>query len=95
MEEIKCCLTVQDPSLLTIDQSAVSYKDGKLVVPFEFAAASRQFYLDNLPDGVGNVYVKCSVDPSCKDVVLEGADEVVVEVVVKPEPRAVISLSTK
>lgn len=98
MSEVKCRFVCEDNSLISVSPATIKLDEsGKFVVPFTFKGSDREYYLNELSSTglVGRVTLKCEVDPSCKDIVLEGSDEIAVEVIVKPEPRAIISLTKK
>ena len=96
MQELVCNVECIENNLLSLTSSQIRIKDGKLEIPYSFKGSSREFYLNELSSGgVGTVRLTCKIDESCKLMALEGENEVEIEIVVRPEPRAVISLSTK
>ena len=96
--EVICKFSCEDNPLISIAPTAVKLdENGKFIVPFTFKGKDREYYFNELHATglVGNVLLSCKLDSSCKDIAIEGSNEVLVEVVVKPEPRVVISLSKK
>jgi hypothetical protein len=72
-------------------------ENGNIEIPFYFTGSNREYYRSALASagGVANVKLQCVVDPACKNIKMEGMDVVDVEIIVRDEPRATISLSTK
>lgn len=98
MSEVRCRFICEENPLISVSSATVKLDEsGKFVIPFTFKGNDREYYLNELSASglTGRVALKCEIDPSCKDIVLEGSDEITVEVIVKPEPRAIISLTKK
>ena len=65
------------------------------MVPFTFKGPDREYYREVLENGKGTTSMKCVLLTESKEISLVDTDEISVELIVKDEPRAIISLSKK
>lgn len=92
-EGIRCVFTTEDP-LIQIDSNPVPVRNGKFKVRVRYTK-SRNEYLSRLGKGVHTAIIKCEVDPTCKDVTLEGNNKIRLDLSANPLPKAIVRISTK
>lgn len=93
MEAIKCCFSTDD-DFIFVDGAYL--ENGKFHIKAKYKLASQSEYYAKLKDKkTHKVNIKCKIDPTCKDVMIEGSDFVEITLCVTPQPKAIISLSTK
>jgi hypothetical protein len=71
-------------------------ENGTYIVPFTFVGQDRDYYRSALVGGTDAVMMQCEVLPTENKIVKwEGTNKINVELIVKDEPRATISLIKK
>lgn len=97
VDGVRCKFTCATNDYIAVSAAPISpNENGTYVVPFNFVGQDREYYRSVLANGVGNTLIQCEVMPADNKIVkLEGTNKVNVELIVKDEPRATISLSKK
>ena len=97
VDGIECKFTCEGNDYISVSSAPVSpNENGTYVVPFAFAGPDREYYRSALVDGTDDVKMQFEVvSADNKIVTLEGTNKINVEIIVKDEPRATISLSKK
>jgi hypothetical protein len=93
-DKIRCVFETSDP-MIVVDSAPIAPTDGKFIIPVKFAYGSREEYRQELGNKVHSAVIKCSVAPECEDVVLEGNDEIKVDLSINAQPKAVVRISRK
>lgn len=95
-EFVVCDFECEENDYIKFDGDNIKIQNGKFVLPYELKLDSLEKYYNELNDKDAKVCLTCKVDDSCGDrVFISGPATVDVELVVKPEPRVVISISSK
>ena len=97
VDGIECKFICEGNDYISVSSAPVSpNENGTYVVPFAFAGPDREYYRSALVDGTDDVKMQFEVvSADNKIVTLEGTNKINVELIVKDEPRATISLSKK
>lgn len=92
-DQILCVFKCEDNPYITFESSPLKSEGGVFNLPYELKMGSASEYYA-AKDELSLICLTCEVAESCRDkVFLQGSDKIDVELVVKPEPRVVISLS--
>lgn len=93
LDAVTCSFTCDYNDYISlVNADSVKPINGKFRIYYKFIGDDRGYYLQK---GTGAVNIRCEVDKSCKNVVLEDANNIHVEFETKPVPRVTISMSTK
>lgn len=97
VEGIKCRFTCAENGYMTVSGAPIApNENGTYIVPFTFVGQDRDYYRSALVGGTDAVMMQCEVLPTENKIVkLEGTNKINVELIVKDEPRATISLIKK
>lgn len=96
VSKAKCGFVCAENDYIEVSDAPICPNEkGMFVVPFTFKGSDRDYYRDVLTNGKGTVVMKCVLLTDDKNISLVDTDEVSVELIVKDEPRAIISLSKK
>lgn len=95
-EYIVCDFECEENPYVEFSCNDLKLQDGKFVLPYRLKLKSQEEYYEALKNQVTRVRLTCKVAKSCtRKVYMRGEDVVEVDLIVKPEPRVVLSISAK
>ena len=94
-DAIKCGFSTYD-DFISVDSAYQSPRDGKFHIKASYKLATQDDYYNKLRNVKKHtVKIKCSVDPASKNVSIENGEYIEITLCVTPQPKAIISFSTK
>ena len=95
-EFVVCDFECQENPYVEFSCKDLKLQDGKFVLPYRLKLTTQEEYYDALKNQETKIRLTCKVSESCtKKVYMKGGDSVDVELIVRPEPRVILSISAK
>lgn len=95
-EFVVCDFECQENPYVEFSCKDLKLQDGKFVLPYNLKLKTQEEYYDALRDQETKIRLTCKVSESCtKKVYMKGGEFVDVELIVRPEPRVILSISSK